>query len=71
MTQYNVNKYHIWYVYSCSVYYILYSMYNNNNNDNKCGVIVCTICAYVHTVRHLCQPTMHRQAGWTEQERTV
>ena len=51
MTQYNVNKYHIWYVYSCSVYYILYSMYNNNsnNNDNKCDAIVCTICAYVYT----------------------
>ena len=72
MTQYNVNKYHIWNVYSCSGY-ILYSMYNNNNNnDNKCGVIAYTICAYVHTVRHLCQPThTHRQAGRTEQERTV
>ena len=54
------------------VVYILYSMYNNNNNnDDKCGAIVCTICVYVHTVRHLCQPTTHRQAGWTEQERTV
>ena len=47
MTQYNVNKYHIWYVYSCSIY-ILYSMYNNDN-DNKCGAIVYTICAYVYT----------------------
>lgn len=56
---------------SIVVVYILYSMYNNNNNDNKCGAIVYTICAYVHTVRHLCQPTTHRQAGWTEQERTV
>ena len=53
---------------SIVVVYILYSMYNNNNNDNKCGAIVCTICVYVHAVRHL--PT-HRQAGWTEQERTV
>ena len=55
---------------SIVVIYILYSMYNNNNDDNddKCGAIVYTICAYVHTVRHL--PT-HRQAGWTEQERTV
>ena len=45
---------------------------NNNNNDNKYGAIAYTICAYVHTVRHLCQPThAHRQAGWTEQERTV
>ena len=33
-------------------------MYNNNNNDNKCGAIVCTICAYVYTVRHLCQSTL-------------
>ena len=68
MTQYNVNKYHIWYVYSCSVY-ILYSMYNNsNNNDNKCGAIVCTICAYVHTVRHLCQLT-HAQTDWLDRAR--
>ena len=58
---------------SIVVVYILYSMYNNNsnNNDNKCDTIVCTICVYVHTVRHLRQPTTHRQAGWTEQERTV
>ena len=57
MIQYNVNKYHTWNVYSCSIY-ILYSMYNNNNNnDNKYGAIVYTICAYVYTVRHLCQPT--------------
>ena len=56
---------------SIVVVYILYSMYNKNNNDNKCGAIVYTICAYVYTVRHLCQPTTHRQAGWTEQERTV
>ena len=48
---------------SIVVVYILYSMYNNNNNDNKCGAIVYTICAYVHTVRHLCQPT-HAQTGW-------
>ena len=54
MTPYNVNKYHIWYVYSYSIY-ILYSMYNNNsNNNNKCDAIVYTICVYVHTVRHLC-----------------
>ena len=57
------------------VVYILYSMYNNNsnnNNDNKCDAIVYTIYMYVHTVRHLRQPTLtHRQAGWTEQERTV
>ena len=47
MIQYNINKYHIWYVYSCSVY-ILYSMYNNNNdNDNKCDAIVYTICMYI------------------------
>ena len=48
MTQYNVNKYHIWYPYSCSIC-ILYDMYNNNNNnsnDNKCGAIVYTICVY-------------------------
>ena len=43
-------------------------MYNNNNNDNKCGAIVCTICAYVHTVRHLCQPT-HAQTGWLDRAR--
>lgn len=74
MTPYNVNKYHIWYPYSCSIC-ILYNMYNNNNNnnsnDNKCGAIVYTICVCVHTVRHLRQPTTHRQAGWTEQERTA
>ena len=68
MTQYNVNKYHIWYVYSCSIY-ILYSMYNNSNsNDNKCDAIVCTICAYIHTVRHLRQPT-HTQTGWLDRAR--
>ena len=50
------------------VVYILYSMYNNNNNDNKCGAIVYTICAYVHTVRHLCQPT-HAQTGWLDRAR--
>ena len=50
------------------VVYILYSMYNNNNNDNKCGAIICTICAYVHTVRHLCQPT-HAQTGWLDRAR--
>ena len=45
-------------------------MYNNNsnNNDNKCDAIVCTICAYVHTVRHLCQPT-HAQTGWLDRAR--
>ena len=56
---------------SIVVVYILYSMYNNNNdndNDNKCGAIVCTICAYVHTVRHLCQPT-HAQTGWPDRAR--
>ena len=69
MTQYNVNKYHIWYPYSCSIC-ILYNMYNNNNNsnDNKCGVIACTICMYVHTVRHLRQPT-HAQTGWLNRAR--
>ena len=66
MTQYNANKYHIWYVYSCSIY-ILYSMYNNNNDD-KCDAIVCTISEYVHTVRHLCQPT-HAQTGWLDRAR--
>ena len=51
------------------VVYILYSMYNNNNNnDDKCGAIVCTICAYVYTVRHLCQPT-HAQTGWLDRAR--
>ena len=53
---------------SIVVVYILYSMYNNNNNDNKCGAIVYTICAYVHTVRHLCQPT-HAQRGWLDRAR--
>ena len=53
---------------SIVVVYILYSMYNNNNNDNKCGAIVYTICAYVHTVRHLCQPT-HAQTGWLDRTR--
>ena len=67
MIQYNVNKYHIWYVYSCSTY-ILYSMYNNNNSDNKCGAIVYTICAYVYTVRYLCQPT-HAQTDWLDRAR--
>ena len=43
-------------------------MYNNNNNDNKCGAIVCTICAYVHTVRHPCQPT-HAQTDWLNRAR--
>ena len=50
------------------VVYILYSMYNNNNNDNKCGAIICNICAYVHTVRHLCQPT-HAQTGQLDRAR--
>ena len=56
---------------SIVVVYILYSMYNNNsnnNNDNKCDAIVYTICAYVHTVRHLCQPT-HAQTGWLDRAR--
>ena len=44
-------------------------MYNNNNdNDDKCGAIVYTIWAYVHTVRHLCQPT-HAQTGWLDRAR--
>ena len=43
-------------------------MYNNNNNDNKYGAIVCTICAYVHTVRHLCQPT-YAQTVWLDRAR--
>ena len=45
-------------------------MYNNNNDDNddKCDAIVCTICEYVHTVRHLCQPT-HAQTGWLDRAR--
>ena len=44
-------------------------MYNNsNNNDNKCDAIVCTICAYVHAVRHLRQPT-HAQTGWLDRAR--
>ena len=45
-------------------------MYNNNNNsnDNKCDAIVCTICMYVHTVRHLRQPT-HAQTGWLDRAR--
>ena len=71
MIQYNVNKYHIWYPYSCSIC-ILYNMYNNNNNnnsnDNKRGAIVYTICMYVHTVRHLRQPT-HAQTGWLDRAR--
>ena len=52
------------------VVYILYSMYNNNsnNNDNKCDTIVCTICAYIHIVRHLCQPT-RAQTGWLDRAR--
>ena len=53
------------------VVYILYSMYNNNsnnNNDNKCDAIVYTICMYVHTVRHLRQPT-HAQTGWLDRAR--
>lgn len=66
MTQYNVNKYYIWYAYSCSIY-ILYSMYNNNNDD-KCDAIVYTICAYMHIVRHLCQST-HAQTGWLDRAR--
>ena len=53
---------------SIVVVYILYSMYNNNNNDNKCGAIVCTICVYVHAVRHLRQPT-HAQTGWLDRAR--
>ena len=53
---------------SIVVVYILYSMYNNNNNDNKCGAIVYTICAYIHTARHLCQPT-HAQTGWLDRAR--
>ena len=53
---------------SIVVVYILYSMYNNNNNDNKCGAIVCTIFAYVYTVRHLRQPT-HAQTGWLDRAR--
>ena len=55
---------------SIVVVYILYSMYNNNNDDNddKCDAIVCTICEYVHTVRHLCQPT-HAQTGWLDRAR--
>ena len=44
-------------------------MYNNsNNNDNKCDAIVYTICVYVHTVRHLRQPT-HAQTGWLDRAR--
>ena len=52
------------------VVYILYSMYNNsnNNNDNKCDAVVYTICMYVHTVRHLRQPT-HAQTGWLDRAR--
>ena len=50
------------------VVYILYSVYNNNNNDNKCDAIVYTICACVHTVRDLCQPT-HAQTGWLDRAR--
>ena len=54
------------------VVYILYSMYNNNsnnnNNDNKCDAIVYTICMYVHTVRHLRQPT-HAQTDWLDRAR--
>ena len=30
--------------------------------------IVCIICAYVYTVRHLCQPT-HAQTGWLDRAR--
>ena len=45
-------------------------MYNNNsnNNDNKCDAVVYTICMYVHTVRHLRQPT-HAQTGWLDRAR--
>ena len=45
-------------------------MYNNsnNNNGNKCDAIVYIICEYVHTVRHLCQPT-HAQTGWLDRAR--
>ena len=46
----------------------MYNNNSNNNNDNKCDAIVCTICAYVHTVRHLCQPT-HAQTGWLDRAR--
>ena len=61
MAQYNVNKYHIWYPYSCSIC-ILYNMYNNNNNsnDNKCGAIVYTICVCVCTHSKTPTPTYPR-----------
>ena len=46
----------------------MYNNSNSNNNDNKCGAIVYTICAYVHTVSHLFQPT-HAQTVWLDRAR--
>ena len=44
-------------------------MYNNNNdNDDKCGAIICTICASIYTVRPLYQPT-HAQTGRLDRAR--
>ena len=59
MTQHNVNKYHIWYPYSCSIC-ILYNMYNNNSNDNKCGAIYSLYYMYVCTYSKTPMPTYPR-----------